>query len=277
MNDECGMMIHHFRGNVEPIIRDDPCLVFALAREERPFRKHFSSRQALARHPGFHHLSGPACPAVTTLITGVGQQRMRQALGWLLSQPAIGGHVYRPRSILSAGFSGALREDLRVGDLIVGTEVVDEDGRRWPVTAWQQVFNLLDRPRHVGILPPQLWRGPILTTARFVSRPEDKMAVADRHGTLAVDMESATVAELCHRQGVPFACLRVISDDVHTLLSEHLDTIVDNGQVMPWRLLKRLLRSPQLGVELWRLGRQTRIASQRLAEALWEWLHTMGS
>jgi adenosylhomocysteine nucleosidase len=234
---------------------DDPCILFALARERRPFARRFHRDGILCRKPELWRFAAPGGRFACALLTGVGEQRMRSALQWLLDGPRLGGDVYRPRVVISAGFSGALDDDLRVGDLVLATEAVHEAGGRWPISAEQ--FNHLE-----------CRRGAVCTASRFVTRPEDKKTLAQKHGVLAVDMESAVAAELCHRHGIPFACLRVISDDVYTPLSPHLETIVANGRVSPWPLFKRLARSPALAVELWRLGRQTRIAATRLADAL---------
>jgi len=170
--------------------------------------------------------------------------------------------VYRPRLLISAGFSGALCHELSVGDLVLGTEFIAESGQRWPAT----------QPCPAAI-PCRC--GALLTVNRFVTRTEEKRALAQRHGALAADMESACIAELCQQYGVPFCCLRVISDDARTPLSHHLDNIVVNGQVSTWALLKAVARSPRVMRDLWRLGKNTRLAAERLAKALATLIHTM--
>lgn len=233
--------------------RNDPCILFALPRERRPLRRRFATEAVLSRNPELRRLTAADGRAVCTMLTGVGDERMRDALAWLLNGPHVAGEIYRPRLLISAGFSGALHDDLRVGDLVLGTEVVAESGKRWsPVTPESIVCR----------------RGALLTAGRFVTRPEEKRALAERHGALAVDMESAVVAEMCGRHGVPFCCLRVISDDVHTPLSRHLDGIIVNGRVSSWALLRAMARSPRVIGDLWRLGKSTRLAADRLAEAL---------
>jgi hypothetical protein len=85
-------------------------------------------------------------------------------------------------------------------------------------------------------------------------------------------MESAVVARRCAAAGLPFGCLRVISDDVQTSLSPKLLGLLAGGRVSVRRLLAALLGSPGMVAELWRLARDTRFAAGRLAVALGELL-----
>lgn len=242
---------------------NDPCVLFALVRERTPFLRGFPTREILSRTPEFHQLVRPDGLSVRCLLTGVGETRMRAAMERLVGGPVVGQAPYRPQLVLSAGFSGALDGRLRVGDLVLATEVVHEAGGRWPTSPLPECTALA------------CTHGIFLTSARFVTVPEEKHALAQRHGALAVDMESAVAAELCQQHDIPFACLRVISDDVHTPLTPDLEKIVDNGRISLWLLAKKLIRSPSLAVELLRLGRQTRHAANRLGEALTTLLNTM--
>ena len=98
-----------------------------------------------------------------------------------------------------------------------------------------------------------------------------------RHDALAVDMETATIGSRCSRLGIPFGCIRAISDDARTPLSPELDQVILNGRLSARRLTGSLLRRPRLAQELWRLARNTRFAAQRLACALEELLQDMPS
>lgn len=184
---------------------------------------------------------------------------MQSALGWLFSNPVVAGVPYRPSCVISAGFSGALREDLAVGDVILATEVTDCEGRHWQVS-WPGEF----APR----IEPSLHRGRLLCVPRVIADPPEKRTLGQKFQALAADMETAVVARLCSDQQVPFGCLRAISDDVRRTLSPALVTLVKDGRISPWRLLAALAASPSLVVELWRLARHTRLAAESLSQAL---------
>jgi adenosylhomocysteine nucleosidase len=190
------------------------------------------------------------------LETGIGAARTEKALSWLLGRPVLERGPYRPRLVLSAGFSGALQEGWQVGDVLVATEVADLEGHRWPVS-WPAA----DMP----------WpRGRLLTVPALIAGSRDKRQLGRDHEATAVDMETATVARLCGLHDVPLGCVRAISDDVHTSLSPRLACLLAGGRVSAWRLSAALLRSPHLVPELCRLARQTRLAAARLAGVLAE-------
>jgi adenosylhomocysteine nucleosidase len=249
---------------VNEVLIEDPCVLFALRREARPFLREFAAQQRFAGAPCQAHFCGPTWLTVLVAQTGVGPQPTATALDWLLDRPQLGNVPYRPRVVLSAGFAGALQPGLLVGDLVLATEVVDETGRVWPST-WP-----------VGPLPgrwdPPLRRGRVLTTARIIGDPTQKRALGQKHEALAVDLESATVAERCSRAGVPFGCVRVVSDAVDTALSPRLVALMDGGGVSAWRVVTGVLRSPGLTGELWRLAGHTRYAADQLGKALGELL-----
>src|SRR6516162_9664899 len=102
---------------------DDPCILFALRREANPFLREFRPQLRFPGAPCWARFCGPAWLTVLVLETGVGTGRARAALDWLLARPALANVVYRPRLVLSAGFCGALDEQLRVGDVLLATEV----------------------------------------------------------------------------------------------------------------------------------------------------------
>lgn len=242
----------------------DPCLLFALGRESRGFRRSVHARRRVTEPPGrahrcrLHGQSDGSSSSVLVIETGVGRQRIQKALDWLTAVPVLEARPYIPGVVISAGFSGALHEHVSVGDVVVATEVRDTDGTTWPVS-WS-----------LTAAPKKLQRGRLLTVDRLIADPDEKRSLGRQHDALAVDMETATVARMCSRHGIPFGCIRVISDDVHTPLAPQLDAIIVNGRVSFARLMLHLCRRPGLARELWRLDTHTRLAAARLGDALAE-------
>ncbi len=203
--------------------------------------------------------------------TGIGAEATRRALEWLLSRPGIppslkkngqvGNLTYEPGFIIYVGFAGALTDDLSVGDVVLATEVRDLDGNRWPAAPLLE--NATARYR----------RGAILSSPHMVGDPQMKRELGRVQKAVAVDMESATFARVCTERGVRFACGRVISDDINTSLSPQLVSLLAGGRASPWRVLWALVRRPTLVKEFMRLGRDTRLASERLGVALAELLN----
>jgi adenosylhomocysteine nucleosidase len=247
----------------DPLLFDDPCVVFALRRESAPFLRLFPVQQRFPGAPCRARFCGPSWLTVLVLETGVGPEAVRPALDWLLNAPLLDNVPYRPKLVVSAGFCGALKPDYRVGDVVLADEVVSED-KSWPVP-WPG--ELAEGEWH-----PTLHRDRLLCLPRLVGEVADKRALAQRHGAGAVDMESAAVAQACRRADVTFGCVRAVSDDCQTPLSPKLAACLSGGRVAPLRLLAATAASPGLVPQMWRLARQTRHAAGQLALALGELL-----
>jgi adenosylhomocysteine nucleosidase len=243
---------------------NEPCLLFALRRESQAFLREFRPQERFPGAPCLARFCGPEWLTVLVLETGIGRDRTERVLQWLLNKPIFGNLAYQPKVIISAGFAGALQEGLQVGDLILATEVTDGQGNLWPVS-WP------------GPLPPGDWRPPLrrgrlLTANHLVAQPEEKRALGRQHEALAVDMESAVLAELCSRKEVPFACLRAISDPADATLSPRLVSLLSDGRISFPRLITALLSSLRLAGDFWRLRKATRVAGENLGKGLGELL-----
>jgi len=249
---------------VQPIRLDDPCVLFALRRERGPFCREFTPNEAFPGAPCWASFCGPAWLSVLTVETGVGAANVQRALDWLLAKPTFERVSYEPNVLIFAGFAGALTPDLHIGDIVLADEVVDEQGQSWRTT-WP------------AELPDERWtpplhRGRLVSVDQLIGVPEEKRRLAEAHGAMAVDMESASFAARCSRANMPFACVRAISDEVATALSPNLLSMLQGGAASPTRVLGTLARRPGMLPELLRLARDTGRASEQLGLALGELL-----
>jgi adenosylhomocysteine nucleosidase len=221
--------------------------LFALARESAPFVRRMRLLRTFADAPCPARLFATRRDPMLVLEIGVGARRAAAAARWVLEECT-------PRLVVACGFAGALVPTFAVGDVLVASEVVEPDEQRWRVAL----------PAELGDLPC----GRLLTASRIVATPAAKRTLAWQFGAVAVDMESAAVAEACQAARVPCACVRVISDAVDADVSPRLVELVASGRVSPLRAVAAVARSPGLALELWRLARDTRRAAARFADAL---------
>ena len=64
-----------------------------------------------------------------------------------------------------------------------------------------------------GITAPKVWQGRMATGDQVVTTEHQRMQILERApGSLCVDMESAAVAQVAFEHGVPFGCVRIVSD-----------------------------------------------------------------
>jgi adenosylhomocysteine nucleosidase len=164
-------------------------VTFALPQESRDFSH--ALRHASAAGQGRFLLGNVGAEEVLVAHTGVGPAAAAENVAALLA-------VHRPRLLISTGFAGGLDPRLAVGDLIVATNFSA------PAPVAQSRLLLAGHTRaHFGALTSQPHPAE--------SVPE-KAALARATGALAVDMETASVADACARAGVPLLAVRAISD-----------------------------------------------------------------
>ena len=101
-----------------------------------------------------------------------------------------------------AGLCGAVHPSLRAGDVVLATELRFEDGR---TLACPDSALLAEPLRRMGLASTS---GPVYTASKILGRDE-RLALRAR-GVLAVDMESAWIAEAARER--PVAVLRVVVD-----------------------------------------------------------------
>ena len=180
-----------------PPVSADIGVVAALAIEVAPL---------LAKLSGVRKYSGPRFSVVegeyqgrvvAVVLAGAGRARAQRGAEILLD-----GH--RPRWLISAGFAGALDPARQRNDLVVASEVLNLEGRRY-------VIDLAVPP---GV--PGLHTGRLLTVDEIVRTAAEKAELRQRFGADLVDMETSSVAALCAERGVKFLSVRVISDEAST-------------------------------------------------------------
>jgi nucleoside phosphorylase len=237
------------------VANDLTCVLFALAREAMFFRRALAARQAVRTAPCPGWSARLESEHILVLITGMGAAATDRALSWVLR----GARTEWPGRILSAGFCGALVPELEVGALLQVTEVIEAaNGEGDTQTAGTSPAAHLD----------SCASGRLITVATPVWTREERQALHGRSGALAADMESATVARRCRGAGVPFACLRAVSDGLNTTISPALAGALQGEQVRLGRLLAAVLRRPLLVGQLSRLARQSRTAAAALSAGL---------
>ncbi len=177
-----------------------------------------------------------------------------------------GGPDQRPAALLSFGYCGALAPDLRAGDLVIATEVVDTHGQRWTCDAGLQERLLAAAADQDLTARP----GRLAVPEAAAATRRAKARLAQATGALAIDLESAAVARLAAEAELPFAVLRAVLDETATPLPPLALTAVDpeTGRTRPRPLLLGLLASPGQLPALLRLGRARAAARASLRRLL---------
>jgi len=140
--------------------------------------------------------------------------------------------------VVFTGVAGGLAAAVKVGDVVVASEFVQHDMDASPIFPRYQIplyqkdrfscdpdlsARLMSAALEGGY---RLHQGLIVSGDQFVSAAQEAQRLREELGLagyapLAVEMEGAAVAQVCHDYGIPFAAMRTISDRADD--SAHVD------------------------------------------------------
>jgi hopanoid-associated phosphorylase len=140
------------------------------------------------------------------------------------------------KGVMSIGLGGGLSPLLKVGEVVIGDRVIASD-QEWACDEhWRVSLAARLGDAH---------QGPVASSNAILADVDDKAALFARTGALAVDMESEAAARFAEARKLPFAVLRVISDDArHVLPQAALVAMKPDGGIALGRVLGSLLRHP---------------------------------
>jgi hypothetical protein len=145
--------------------------------------------------------------------------------------------------IINTGFCGGLDPSLRVGDIVV----------------WGNP---------PGSIEAHFTSGEIVTADRVAVTATEKAILRATSGAVAVDMEAAAVSQKAREWGVPFYCIRAVSDTAFDDMPLDFNLYRDSeGRFSRTRIALAALAQPVQRVPaLLRLDRNCRIAAEALGE-----------
>ena len=133
--------------------------------------------------------------------------------------------IYEPELIINSGVSGALSPDLRVGDVVIGTDVVQHDVDTTAMGDEPGFVSTVDRlsfpldnfastaiaaaAEELGI---RAVRGRIASGDQFVASTERKEEIVRLFSAVTCEMEAGAIAHVCFLNRVSCAVIRCISD-----------------------------------------------------------------
>lgn len=237
------------------------CFIFAMGMEMGPFLHRTHQLKRWKRGKAAYREVFFEGDRLLVVRSGIGPSR---------AGAAVEGLHETPRAVLSVGTAGALVPELAAFEIVAGDETVSHDAPQTP-TPWDH--NLADRIMrscHKEGVP--CVRGRIATVDRPVVSCRDRATLHELTGAIAVDMESHAIGRACQERAIPFAALRVISDDFDAPLPDEdrpdpvkgvrpIEFLRRLGPAWRWmRFIRRFRRSIQvLPQPLVRFIRETRL------------------
>jgi len=222
-------------------------VTFALPAESQEFLRSLGSKSQVNRN-GIRTIRGRSDHhAIEVLHTGVGEKVCRQRVAKFLEEQHF-------NYLISAGFAGALSDDLQIGDLLLAKNFSTVDLGETPAL-------LSGSPIHIADL---------LTVPALIHSREERNKLGLTSGAAAADMETEFIAHACSARGIPLLSLRVISDTPHHLFPVPANVLFDieRQQTRILKLATHLLANPGRVPHLVRFAKQIARARRILASAL---------
>jgi adenosylhomocysteine nucleosidase len=222
-------------------------VTFALPAESAEFVCRLRDKSRID-HKGIRTMRGTINHrAVEVLHTGVGEKTCRQRVEKFLQQQHYD-------CLISAGFAGALSNDLQIGDLLLAANF--------------STFNLSARRSLLSSLPVHV--ADLLTVPALIDSSEARSKLARTSGAAAADMETEFIARACAKHGMPLLSLRVISDTPREIFPAPANVVFDieRQQTRMLKLANYFLTHPSRVPRLVRFARQIARARKILADAL---------
>lgn len=187
---------------------------------------------------------------VAVFISGCGKVNAAFGATILLTQSTI-------KNVVMIGVAGALRNNLNIGDIVIGNSFVQHDMDARPICKRFEIpyeiestfyaDNMLHQAIHSAAEKTgrKTISGQIASGDLFLSNIiQKKDLTAELGDALCVDMETAAAAQVCKFAGIPFGAARIISDAADN--SAHIDFntfVKETASVACAEITKNLLQN----------------------------------
>ena len=239
--------------NPEPFLPTDVALVFALGIEAGGLVDLVKGVSTAKQPHGVEHAGKIAGREAVIVESGVGGKAAARATAEAIK-------FYQPRWVISAGFAGALDEQLHRGHILMADEVTNPSGERLVVGT-----KLNAQSTGKG-----LHTGRLLTVDHLITRTAERRQLAAEHSAVACDMETFAVAQACAAAGVRLLSVRIISDAVEDELPPEIERLL-NQKTLAGKLgaaAGAVLNRFSAAKDLWQFREDALKASDRLAKFL---------
>ena len=162
-------------------------------------------------------------------------------------------------ALVSWGLAGGLDPALQAGAICLPRMVVSSDGATFATDLhWREILAAAISGRLVVV------SGKLLTSAVAIEEVAAKAAAFAATGAVAVDMESAGVAQIAVINKLPFVAVRSLVDTAGDTVPRAVMAAGSDGRVRLARLILGIASSPREIAPLMRLAKRYRAAARAL-------------
>ena len=156
---------------------------------------------------------------------------------------------FKPALVINIGTAGSVNNKLDIGDVVVADKLVQYDfdvtpfGRKLGeienIGEYIEVDkNLLNLFNNTNVII-----GTIATGDKFIVNPEEKNNIKNIFNALCIEMEGASIAQVCFLDKVPFLVIRSITDKPDESSKIDFDTFLESSSIKAANILKEILKN----------------------------------
>lgn len=195
-------------------------------------------------------LHGVKC---TVVLSGVGKVHAAMCAQTLILK-------YNPDFILNVGVAGGIGENVKIGDIVVASGVIQHDfdvtafsGRKkgeisglqiveFECTKW--ITNKILQCSQ-AITDLNLHTGTILTGDQFLSSSQKLYELKNEFGGIACEMEAGSIGQVCYVNKIDFGIIRSISDSANSKSTIDFKTFITDSSKNASLILSNFIKSYQ--------------------------------
>lgn len=130
--------------------------------------------------------------------------------------------------IINTGVGGSLTSELTINDFVVSVDAVQHDYdvspigfARGEIPYTGMVAFPADKALRAKAVEAvrneapssKVMEGRVCSGDQFIATPEQRDSIVSAFGGICAEMEGAAIAQVCHRNAIPYVIIRAISDD----------------------------------------------------------------
>ena len=144
--------------------------------------------------------------------------------------------LYNVTAVINTGVAGALNRKLKIGDIVVSSDVVHHDNKclvdegqneafaRGTIQFSDEITTRIKADKSLtdkileecgkDLSEANVYLGTVASGEQFVSSKRARLDIGEFFNAYCCEMEGASIGQVCYRNNIPFAILRAISDTV---------------------------------------------------------------
>src|SRR3990167_1496895 len=192
-------------------------------------------------------------PLVVIHITVMGAEQARIGARYLAGQ--------KESALVSWGIAGGLDPKIAPGQLIIPDKILSDNAAQVFVPDF-----ILDQHIYTQLsLKLNPVRCSLLQVTDIVTSTASKQELFNQYQAAAIDMESASIADIAREFAIPFIVIRAIADHATLSMPHWFNACLDRQKkIIPWKFIRFLCTYPSTLLSLLHLARSVILARRTL-------------